>query len=343
MFNKKINNFICNYLSEYQVQKKHIERVLSAKEITNNKKPPYYPKFLKLKLCKHQMEEEKNNKIKEENKHLFFKIINAEIKPSKYSKIYKPKICPSFNKDLIYFKRIKKEIRNNEENIRFYNKLERVKSFYENKNLTQRNKDIDNNIKKLQKSILELQPSLLFLSPHTIKRQMQKYKHLTYNNTKIKRCNSCCNREQRSKINIKQQKSSGSSSNNKIKGQINDINKNNVTLSSDSTLKKFSSLNEALSGKDNNDKNNEIIEKNINNAKDTIKKIKTKDESNNKKNAKKDKDKYSSDNKIKKKNISLDKNKIENIKDNFKENEKHKNNKIKFGLKRNTSEINLLK
>ena len=43
MWNKKISNYICNYLSEYQIQKKHIERVLSAKEIVHSRKSPYKP------------------------------------------------------------------------------------------------------------------------------------------------------------------------------------------------------------------------------------------------------------------------------------------------------------
>ena len=335
MYNKKINNYICNYLSEYQIQKKHIERVLSAKKITNNRKPPYYPKFLKLKLCKLQLEEEKNNKIKEENKQLFYKIINAEVKPSKYSKIYKPKICPSFNKDILNLKRVEKEIKKKEENARFYNKIEKVKSFYENKILTQRNKEINHNIKKLQKSILELQPSILFLSPHTVKKRIEKYKTITYNITKKKRCNSCCNRAP-SKLYSKKDKNIFNINTIKERNK-NEINKNNETISSDSTLKKFSSLNDVFPKK-NNKENNEIIKKNLNNVKETIKKIKAKEESNKKQNSL-----DNSKNKNKKINISLDKNKVQIIKENFKENENHKTNKIKFGLKRNASEINLFK
>ena len=342
MWNKKVNNFICNYLDEYQVQKKHIERVLSAKEIINNKKPPYYPKFLKLKLCKLQMEEEKNNKIKEENKQLFYKIINAETKPSKYSRIFEPKICPSFNKDIICFQRIKKEIKNYQENLRFYNKIEKVKSYYDRKEMTKRRKSIDNNVKKLQKSILELQPSLLFLSPNRVKEEIKKYKNITYNISKTKRCNSCCYRET-SKTSDNKKRGSSSILNkrkNSDKKQIKNNNKkNNDSVSSDSTLKKFSSLNEVLPEKKNEDiqEKNKIIEKNLNNFEETIKKINAQEEKN--------KSIKSNNNNINKKtNSSLDKKSVRNSEKNKKENlnEKEKKRK-KIGLKRNTSEINIFK
>lgn len=186
MWKTQRNNLLCSYLDAYEDQKKHIERVLSAKDTTKSTIPPYYPKFLKLKLCKHQIEEDKNEKIKEENKILYFKILKAENEPSKYSKIYKPKDCPAFNKDLIYFKRIKKEINNYQENVRFYNKIEKVRSNYDNnEELRQRNKFLIENYKMLQKSILDLSPSLLFLSPSRVKREMTKYK-----TSNLKRSNS---------------------------------------------------------------------------------------------------------------------------------------------------------
>ena len=130
MWVQHTSNYICNYLDQYQIQKKHIERVLSAREHINNTKP-YYPKFLQLRLGKNQMEEEKNNVIKEVNKNLYYKIESAGIKPSKYSMIYKPKECPPFNKEIIKFKRVKEQLKNYQENIRFYDKIERVKSFYD--------------------------------------------------------------------------------------------------------------------------------------------------------------------------------------------------------------------
>jgi hypothetical protein len=185
MWKTKKNNLICGYLEDYENQKKHIERVLSAKDMTKSTIPPYKPKFLQLKLCKQQMEEDKNDKIKEENKILLYKIIKAGEKPSNYSRIYEPKKCPAFDKDFIHFKRIKKEIQNYKENIRFYNKIENVRSYYENDELRQRNKNIDENCKLLQKSIFDISPSLLFLSPSRIKKEIEKYKNL-----KMQRSNS---------------------------------------------------------------------------------------------------------------------------------------------------------
>ena len=110
MWLQRTNNYLCNYLDQFQVQKKHISRIISAKDNINNDEP-YYPKFLQLRLGKNQMEEEKNIIIREENKNLFYKIKNARIKPSKYSRIYKPKKCPSFNKQMIGLKRIKRKLK----------------------------------------------------------------------------------------------------------------------------------------------------------------------------------------------------------------------------------------
>ena len=187
MWKTKKNNLICSYLEAYENQKKHIERVISAKEMTKSNIAPYYPTFLKLKLCKHKMEEDKNDKIKEENKILLFKIINAEEKPSQYSKIYKPKKCPAFDKDLIYFKRIKKEINNYKENVRFYNKIENIGSYYNNEELKQRSKFLDESSKLMQKSIFDITPSLLFLSPSRIKKEIDKYNLKRSNSTIVKR------------------------------------------------------------------------------------------------------------------------------------------------------------
>ena len=187
MWKTKKNNLICGYLEAYENQKKHIERVLSAKDMTKSTIPPYYPKFLKLKISKHHMEEDKNDKIKEENKILFLKIMNAEEKPSKYSKIYEPKKCPAFDKEILYLKRMKKEIKNYEENTRFYNKIENVHSYYNNEKLKQRKKLLDENCKLLQKSIFDISPSLLFLSPSRIKSEIEKYKqsNMKRNNSAI--------------------------------------------------------------------------------------------------------------------------------------------------------------
>jgi len=193
MWVQQTNNYLCNYLDQYRVQKMHIQRILSAK-IKINDEQPYYPKFLQLRLGKNQFEEEKNIIIREENMNLLNRIENALRKPSKYSRIFEPKECPSFNKQIIRFKRIKKEIENYQENIKFYNRIEKVKSFYDIDEIKKRNDNIKRNIKNLQKSIFEVQPSLLFLSPQSVKRGMKKINYISFNKSKSKRCNSCTNR-----------------------------------------------------------------------------------------------------------------------------------------------------
>ena len=191
MWNTKISNSICGFLDAYDNQKKHIQRVLSAKNITDNRTKPIYPYFLKQKLTKRQIEEEKIEQIKKENKELFYKIISAEEKPSKYSKI-KQKKYPSFNKKNILFARIQQEISKNKENIRFYKKIKNIKSSYDNEELNIRNKTVRENKKKLHKSIYELQPSLLFLSPTRIKNEIKKFNKLSFSTkNNMKRSNSC--------------------------------------------------------------------------------------------------------------------------------------------------------
>ena len=193
MWVQHANNYLCNYLDQYRVQKMHIQRILTAK-IKINDESPYYPKFLQLRLGKNQFEEEKNIIIREENMNLLHRIESALKKPSKYSRIFEPKECPSFNKQIIGFKRIKKEVENYQENIKFYNRIEKVKSFYDIDEIKKRNDGIKKNIKNLQKSIFEIQPSLLFLSPQSVKRGMKKINYISFNKSKSKRCNSCTNR-----------------------------------------------------------------------------------------------------------------------------------------------------
>ena len=177
MWNFQKNNLLCSYLDAYENQKRHIERVLSAKDTTKSTLPPYYPKFLKLKVCKAFMEEEKSEQINEENRILYIKIYNAIKKHSKYSKIFEPKKCPAFDKDKLMLKRIKYEINNYQENIRFYNRIENVNSYYPKENLIERNKNLDENSKILQKSIFDISPNLMFSSPERIKNEIEKFRN----------------------------------------------------------------------------------------------------------------------------------------------------------------------
>ena len=184
MWNTQRNNLLCSYLEAYEDQKKHIERVLSAKDTTKSTVPPYYPKFLKLKVCKYHMEEEKNEQIREENRILYFKIKDVIKKPSKYSKIFEPKKCPAFDKEKILLKRIRHEINNYQENIRFYHRIEKANSFYPFEDFFKRNKELEENSKILQKSIFDISPNLMFSSPERIKNEIEKYRNKRYNSAR---------------------------------------------------------------------------------------------------------------------------------------------------------------
>ena len=309
MWVQQTNNYLCNYLDQYRVQKMHIQRILSAK-IKINDEQPYYPKFLQLRLGKNQFEEEKNIIIREENMNLLNRIENALRKPSKYSRIFEPKECPSFNKQIIRFKRIKKEIENYQENIKFYNRIEKVKSFYDIDEIKKRNDNIKRNIKNLQKSIFEVQPSLLFLSPQSVKRGMKKINYISFNKSKSKRCNSCTNRYDSKNI----------FSEIKSVSRTNRQNRKRYDLSTETNnqFKSYQKINI-------DDKIKKILINPIRN-----KKIK-----NNKSNHNRNKSRRTEDNfnYIKKITSSYDNSKL--IKG------KNQNKKEKTGLKRNKSEINL--
>ena len=310
MWVQHTNNYLCNYLDQYRVQKMHIQRILTAK-IKINDETPYYPKFLQLRLGKNQFEEEKNIIIREENMNLLHRIESALKKPSKYSRIFEPKECPSFNKQIIGFKRIKKEVENYQENIKFYNRIEKVKSFYDIDEIKKRNDGIKKNIKNLQKSIFEVQPSLLFLSPQSVKRGMKKINYISFNKSKSKRCNSCTNRCDSKNI----------FSEIKSVSRTNRQNRRRYDLSTDTNqFKSYQKINI-------DDKIKKILINPIRN-----KKIK-----NNK----------SNQNRNKSRKMEYNFNYIRKITSSYDNNsklikEKNQNKKEKTGLKRNKSEINLL-
>ena len=186
MWKTQKNNLICSYLEAYEDQKRHIERVLSAKNKTQNTIPPYYPKFLKLKSYKHYMEEEKSEHISKENRILYYRIKDAIKKPSEYSKINEPKKCPAFDKEKLLLKRIKHEINNYQENIRFYYRIEKANSFYPKEEWLKRNKELDENSRIFQKSIFDISPNLMFSSPERIKNEIERYRNKRNNSKKIK-------------------------------------------------------------------------------------------------------------------------------------------------------------
>ena len=277
MWKTQRNNLLCAYLEAYEVQKKHIERVLSAKDTTKSTIPPYYPKFLKLKACKYHMEEEKNDQIRDENRILYLKIKDAIKKPSKYSKIFEPKRCPAFDKNKLLLKRIKYEINNYEENLRFYNRIEKTNSFYSRDLFIKRNKNLEENSKILQKSIFDISPNLMFSSPERIKNEIEKYRNkrnhsavqksrkishsVTSKNNNNKSINKNYKMSDNNTQNQEENKNKNTKSNNTSKKEENNFNKINPRKSNNkrenSTNKKLSrNTTESKSSKKNQNENN---------------------------------------------------------------------------------------
>jgi len=279
MWKTQRNNLLCAYLEAYEDQKKHIERVLSAKDTTKSTIPPYYPKFLKLKACKYHMEEEKNDQIRDENRILYLKIKDAIKKPSKYSKIFEPKRCPAFDKNKLLLKRIKYEINNYEENLRFYNRIEKTNSLYSRDLFIKRSKNLEETSKILQKSIFDISPNLMFSSPERIKSEIEKYRNkrnhsavpksrkishsVTSKNNDNKSINKNYKMSDNNTQNQEEYKNKNSKSNNTSKKEENNFNKINPRKSNNkrenSTNKKLSrNTIESKSSKKNqndNDKN----------------------------------------------------------------------------------------
>ena len=279
MWKTQRNNLLCAYLEAYEDQKKHIERVLSAKDTTKSTIPPYYPKFLKLKAYKYHMEEEKNDQIRDENRILYLKIKDAIKKPSKYSKIFEPKRCPAFDKNKLLLKRIKYEINNYEENLRFYNRIEKTNSFYSRDLFIKRSKNLEETSKILQKSIFDISPNLMFSSPERIKNEIEKYRNkrnhsavqksrkishsVTSKNNNNKSINKNYKMSDNNTQNQEENKNKNSKSNNTSKKEENNFNKINPRKSNNkrenSTNKKLSrNTTESKSSKKNqndNDKN----------------------------------------------------------------------------------------
>jgi len=277
MWKTQRNNLLCAYLEAYEDQKKHIERVLSAKDTTKSTIPPYYPKFLKLKACKYHMEEEKNDQIRDENRILYLKIKDAIKKPSKYSKIFEPKRCPAFDKNKLLLKRIKYEINNYEENLRFYNRIEKTNSFYSRDLFIKRNKNLEENSKILQKSIFDISPNLMFSSPERIKNEIEKYRNkrnhsavqksrkishsVTSKNNNNKSINKNYKMSDNNTQNQEENKNKNTKSNNTSKKEENNFNKINPRKSNNkrenSTNKKLSrNTTESKSSKKNQNENN---------------------------------------------------------------------------------------
>ena len=175
MWNYEYVNSICNEAEKVNNHRLHIERVLSVKGQTDTSKP-YYPKFLKLKLKKYVMEEEENEKIKNENRNLLYRILKSGFLPSKYSIIYPPKPCPAFDKEKKYNKRKKEELEKYKKNYNLYYKIFNIKSYYNTKEILHDSDNFQKISKRIQKSIRRINPCLYFQSPSYVKELIEKNK-----------------------------------------------------------------------------------------------------------------------------------------------------------------------
>lgn len=169
MWNLSYQNSICNQLEKINEQRLHINRLLNVKGITNTASP-IKPKFLKSKLKKKDMENEEKKKIEYENKNLYHKLINVDIKPSKYSVMFTPKECPAFNKEKMYTKRMNKVFNNFKDNVKLHQKLLKVKSNYDAREIYRSTAMYDDIVKRIKKTNRVLHPCLYFKSPRYIKR-----------------------------------------------------------------------------------------------------------------------------------------------------------------------------
>ena len=167
-------NPICNQHEKINEQRLHIERVLSIKGKTNSS-CPYKPKFLKTKLKKKEMEEELQDKIEYENKNLLMRIIEAEIKPSKYNmSISCPADCPAFDKEKMLEKRIRSEFEKYKTNCTIYEKIAKVKPSYDTKEILKKSAVYEGIAKRILKADRVLHPCLYFKSPTYFKKILDK-------------------------------------------------------------------------------------------------------------------------------------------------------------------------
>ena len=132
------------------------------------------------------VDDEIPNMISKENRILYYRIKDAIKKPSEYSKINEPKKCPAFDKEKLLLKRIKHEINNYQENIRFYYRIEKANSFYPKEEWLKRNKELEENSRIFQKSIFDISPNLMFSSPERIKNEIERYRNKRNISKKIK-------------------------------------------------------------------------------------------------------------------------------------------------------------
>ena len=165
------------------------------------------------------MEEEENEKIKNENRHLLYKILQSGFLPSKYSVIYTPKNCPAFDKEKMNNKRKKEELEKYKENYNLYSKIFKIKPYYNTKEILHNSDNFQRISKRIQKSIRRINPCLYFQSPSYIKDLIEKNKiNINRSNSVKQSLNKSTQESKKSKNNSS--KNNSSKNLNKHKGGL---------------------------------------------------------------------------------------------------------------------------
>ena len=145
MWNTINNNFICSEKELLRVNKIHLEKLLNTKSELNSKasETPY---FLKNKSYLREFIRARELKRNNDNNIMLKRLIFMATTPSPYSKYNTPKYCPAFDKQRFNFDKIEREVNIYNDNISFYKRFSKKKSYYSAKRFFIKN-DYENMIK----------------------------------------------------------------------------------------------------------------------------------------------------------------------------------------------------
>jgi hypothetical protein len=174
MWNVLHLNRICHIQDKIREQRLHLERVITMKPVIDVEEP-ITPSFLKTRLAKKEMEEEKLSKIEYENRLMFRKILETNIHPGQYNlNVLAPEIYPAFKKKKNFrYSDLKRQYDINKSNFDLYSRISTLKPTYDNRNIVRdaiRNYKFRENISK-SKNIQN--PYLNFDSPEEFRRKLE--------------------------------------------------------------------------------------------------------------------------------------------------------------------------
>jgi hypothetical protein len=145
MWSQINNNFICSEKEILRVNKIHLEKLLNTKSDINNKGPEI-PFFMKNKSNLREIIRTERFKRNKDNYLMYKKLLSTAATPSPYSKCYKPKYCPAFDKQRFNFDKIEREYNIYNDNVSFFKRFSARKSLYSAKKFLKKN-DYENYIK----------------------------------------------------------------------------------------------------------------------------------------------------------------------------------------------------